>query len=133
MALWAQPAFAALGDPNSVTPSTNLTDGQQVSVYASSGGFWDVHHNADYGTAYECPSTTFGSSCVSLGTLAVLDNGPDEYEFGGNVNVKRKLGTATCTNKCAVLVKGTFTTVPGNGTDVLDMGNPVGITFKAPK
>jgi hypothetical protein len=130
VALAAGPAAADTGALH-VTPTTNLHDGQAVSVSWDTGQAWSgTNHNA---AAFECvgpiPSGVLGgnppcdvNTAVVLQAVQAADG---DLAFQGTMTAHKSLfaGAATCAKQCSIVVVqqgGTF----GNSS------GSVPITFK---
>jgi hypothetical protein len=121
-----------------VTPATNLTNGQTVAVFDDSGRPFNASLVADDAHVNLCANTGMtGVQCKDIGTLP-----PDvrqtasrnEYVWDGNVNVADSFTPAigagvSCTTQCFLRVVATF----NNGTGSVQVGADLPLAFKAPK
>jgi hypothetical protein len=135
VALMLAPASPAAADEvTTVTPSTNLTDMQQVAVFVDSGVVFNGVVFPGLGHVDECVAGgASGALCAEIGTIPPEIFAPD-YVWSGNVNVERSItpsgGMAiTCTNQCFMRFFGTNST---SDTQVR-LGADIPLSFKAPK
>jgi hypothetical protein len=128
----ASPAGA--DEVTTVTPSTNLTDLQQVTVFVDSGVVFNGVVFPGLGHVDECVTGgPGGAQCSEIGTIPAEAFAPD-YVWSGNVNVEQSItppggASITCTNQCFMRFFGTSST---SDTQVR-FGTDIPLSFKAPK
>jgi hypothetical protein len=132
--LLAPASPAAADEATTVSPSTNLTDMQQVAVFVDSGVVFNGVVFPGLGHVDECvaggPS---GAQCAEIGTIPPEIFAPD-YVWSGNVNVEQAItpsggAVIRCTNQCFMRFFGTNST---SDTQVR-LGTDIPLSFKAPK
>jgi len=119
-----------------VTPSTGLTDGQNVRIVVDSGlpltmGLPDDAH------VNMCSPTPAGTECLDIGTIPPDLQGSmnaNEYGWVGTINLPQVLifssGNAViCGDQCVVRLVATFQLHP----DKLQVGTDAPVMFVSPK
>jgi hypothetical protein len=135
---FASAAPASADVVTTVTPTTNLTNGQTVAVFDDSGRPFNASLVPDDAHVNLCANTgAAGVQCKDIGTLPPdvrQTTSRNEYVWDGNVNVADSFTPAvgagvTCATQCFLRVIATF----NQGQGSVQVGADVPLTYKAPK